>query len=87
MWQFRKLGEGEPERSPHEAEFFNVGDLDASAALIREAIQNSLDARLTETNRYTFESLSIQNHDREEIPIIPNCLIMLKVVNSNLTAH
>jgi hypothetical protein len=46
MWQFRKLGEGEPERSPHEAEFFNVGDLDASAALIREAIQNSLDARL-----------------------------------------
>jgi len=46
MWKFRALGEGEPERSPHEAEFFNVGDLDASAALVRESIQNSLDARL-----------------------------------------
>lgn len=46
MWKFRELEEGEPERSPHEAEFFNVGDLDASAALVREAIQNSLDAKL-----------------------------------------
>ena len=46
MWKFRELGEGEPERSPHEAEFFNVGDLDASASLVREAIQNSLDAKL-----------------------------------------
>ncbi len=46
MWNFRKLGEGEPERSPHEAEFFNVGDLDWSAAVVRESIQNSLDAKL-----------------------------------------
>lgn len=50
MWKFRKLGEGEPERSPHEAEFFNVGDLDASASLVRESIQNSLDARLNFEN-------------------------------------
>jgi hypothetical protein len=46
MWKFRELGEGEPERSPHEAEFFNVDDLDASASLVRESIQNSLDAKL-----------------------------------------
>lgn len=50
MWKFRALGEGEPERSPHEAEFFNIGDLDASASLVRESIQNSLDARLNSHN-------------------------------------
>lgn len=50
MWKFRMLGEGEPERSPHEAEFFNVGDLDASASLVRESIQNSLDAKLNSHN-------------------------------------
>jgi len=50
MWRFRALGEGEPERSPHEAEFFNVGDLDPSSALVRESIQNSLDAKLNSHN-------------------------------------
>jgi hypothetical protein len=51
MWNFHKLGEGEPERSPHEAEFFNVGDLDWSAAVVRESIQNSLDAKLPSSDK------------------------------------
>ncbi|MDP2920632.1 MAG: hypothetical protein Q8O43_10510 [Dehalococcoidia bacterium] len=46
MWKFRKLTEGELERSPHEAEFFNVGDIDKATSVVREVIQNSLDARL-----------------------------------------
>ena len=46
MWKFRPLTEGELERSPHEAEFFNVGDIDKAASLTREIIQNSLDARM-----------------------------------------
>lgn len=45
MWYFSKLPEGEPERDPRESEFFNVGDLDPSASLVREIIQNSLDAK------------------------------------------
>jgi len=48
MWKFRKLTEGELERHPRETEFFNVGEIDKSAALVREIIQNSLDARLSE---------------------------------------
>ena len=58
MWQFRKLSEGELERNPHEAEFFNVGGIDKSDALVREIIQNSLDAKLPGTSsilvRFTF---------------------------------
>ncbi len=58
MWKFRELREGQPERSPHEAEFFNVGDLDPSASIVREVIQNSLDAKLPESDsirvRFTF---------------------------------
>lgn len=44
MWKFELLTPGQPERDPHEAEFFNVGRLNYASALIREAIQNSLDA-------------------------------------------
>lgn len=47
MWLFKKLTEGDLERNPHEAEFFNVGDIDKSASLVREVIQNSLDAKLS----------------------------------------
>lgn len=46
MWQVRKLTNGELERSPHEAEFFNIGDSDKAVSLVREVIQNSLDAIL-----------------------------------------
>jgi hypothetical protein len=43
MWKFRELQDAEPERDPHEAEFFKLTH--ASEAVIREFIQNSLDAR------------------------------------------
>jgi len=45
MWKFRTLTEGELERSPHEEEFFNVGDIDKATSVVREVIQNSLDAK------------------------------------------
>ena len=61
MWVFRELTKGQPERAPHEAEFFNVGDLDPSASLVREVIQNSLDAKITEKDsisvRFTFDTI------------------------------
>ena len=60
MWRFKKLEPGDPERRPREAEFFNVGDNDVAASLVREAIQNSLDARLSEKEpvrvRFAFSS-------------------------------
>lgn len=42
MWRFRELADGEPERDPHEAEFFRLTEL--AEAVVREVIQNSLDA-------------------------------------------
>ncbi|MFW6025739.1 MAG: hypothetical protein ACOCRX_05290 [Candidatus Woesearchaeota archaeon] len=44
MWRFKEVDSLEPERDPHEAEFFNTGNLDPSNSLVRESIQNSLDA-------------------------------------------
>lgn len=45
MWQFKELKDDEPERNPRDPEFF--GGLEASDKLVRENIQNALDARLT----------------------------------------
>ncbi|HON09094.1 MAG TPA: hypothetical protein PLW02_13440, partial [Verrucomicrobiota bacterium] len=45
MWKFRKLEKGSPIIDPHEFEFFK--SIDLPAAVTREAIQNSLDAKLT----------------------------------------
>lgn len=43
MWRFRDLKPGEPERNPHEAEFFRLTNV--TEAIVREFIQNSLDAK------------------------------------------
>ena len=43
FWDFPKLNAGVPERKPHEAEFFTFGN--SAEVIVREAIQNSLDAR------------------------------------------
>ena len=52
-WKFGKLGKLEAERDPHETEFFKLSD--NSQALVREVIQNSLDARRgSETVRVRF---------------------------------
>lgn len=49
MWRFRKLLPGTPERDPHEAEFFRLKY--ASEAIVREFIQNSLDAKSVNSNK------------------------------------
>ena len=83
MWKFRKLTEGELERHPHEAEFFNVGDIDKSASLVREVIQNSLDAKLpVQANvrvRFTFgkhEKTDDDNHYSTLISHIESCVLL-----------
>jgi hypothetical protein len=43
MWKFKQLVSGEPERDPRESEFFHITNL--SEAIVREVIQNSLDAK------------------------------------------
>lgn len=43
MWRFNKLDPGEPERDPHEIEFFHTNEI--AESVVREAIQNSLDAK------------------------------------------
>lgn len=49
IWRFRRMQPGEMNIDPIEAEFFSTEALDSLAdALVREAIQNSLDARLPE---------------------------------------
>jgi len=65
MWHFAPIPLGEPERDPREAEFFNTGDLDAATALVRESIQNSLDARLhgDKPIKVRFSFKQVQNPD------------------------
>lgn len=90
MWKFRKLTEGELERDPHEAEFFNVGDIDPAASLIREIIQNSLDAMQSGTNsirvRFTFGKHAKSDDDPYYgglIPHIESCELLPRVYSTN----
>jgi len=83
MWQIRKLTGGELERDPHEAEFFNIGDNDKAVSLLREVIQNSLDAKLPAYSsvlvRFTFTEHAKSNDDifyRELIPHIESCALL-----------
>jgi hypothetical protein len=46
MWRFREIGPGEIIREPHEQEFFK--DVTSLEAVVREAVQNSLDASLSD---------------------------------------
>ncbi len=47
MWHFRKMSRGEINQDPTQEDFFNTDHLDNfSDALVREAIQNSLDAKI-----------------------------------------
>jgi len=64
MWKFREIGEGEPERFPRESEFFIAGDLDITSSLVRETIQNSLDARRETPVRVRFSFIS---HNMSEV--------------------
>ena len=44
MWKFLDIPSGRAERDPHDIEFFNL--IDASSSLVREVVQNSIDATL-----------------------------------------
>src|SRR5690606_34398430 len=58
MWQFKTLQIGDPERDPHEVEFFNLAGI--AEVIVREFIQNSLDAKCDPCSiiRITFEKTS-----------------------------
>jgi hypothetical protein len=58
MWRFKTLSIGEPERDPHEVEFFNLTGI--AEVVVREFIQNSLDAKCDDCSivRITFEKTS-----------------------------
>jgi hypothetical protein len=58
MWRFKTLSIGEPERDPHEVEFFNLTGI--AEVVVREFIQNSLDAKCDVSSivRITFEKTS-----------------------------
>jgi len=74
MWKFRILADGEPERHPHESEFFK--DMDVAASLVREAIQNALDARNVEGQsvcvRFIFGDHPIKSNDAYYEDLIPH---------------
>jgi len=75
-WNFREIGEGEPERQPRESEFFIGGDLDIAGSLVRETIQNSLDARqkIPVRVRFSFVSRNISG----DMPLYGNLLDHLR---------
>lgn len=59
MWYFKTIERGTPERNPREAEFFRLTS--PSEAVVREFIQNSLDARKNQRTikvRISFQSVS-----------------------------
>lgn len=64
MWKFKEIEPGIPERNPHEAEFFRLTD--PVSAVIREFIQNALDARAPDTNEVHVR-VCIGTEDSEEL--------------------
>ncbi|MBL7086717.1 MAG: hypothetical protein ISS28_06435 [Candidatus Cloacimonetes bacterium] len=64
MWKFKQIEIGDPERDPHEAEFFNRLS-DYNEAIVREVIQNSLDAKL-EPNEIVKVVFKISNVERSK---------------------
>ncbi len=58
-WRFRQIGADEVEQEPTQREQFNNDDVTLATALVREAIQNSLDARRANAKVQVRISLSI----------------------------
>lgn len=58
---FRRLGDGEMDRPPTQRDQFNNDDVELVDALVRESLQNSLDAAAEETVRVRF-SLHAPDH-------------------------
>ena len=61
-WRFREMARGEPNVDPEQAAFFALNSIDTVAdALVRESIQNSLDASTDGAVRVRFA--------REDVPL------------------
>ena len=60
-WHFRELSQGEPERDPRESEFFRLTS--PAEAVVREFIQNALDAKRSDkvTIRFTLGHIDKNN--------------------------
>ena len=80
MWHFRRMARGEMNQDPVQDDYFNTAALDSySDALIRESIQNSLDAKTKNTNdpvrvRITFPSDSDLPAAEDAAPYFKNLM-------------
>ena len=87
-WKFRTKAEGEIKEDPIQERFFTTSDVgDLTNALIRESIQNSLDARINKTNgpaevRFYLSSNGLLPD--KYYPIISNLINHLKSENSGI---
>jgi hypothetical protein len=74
MWKFKELETGMPERDPRETEFFRLPG--PSEVLVREIIQNSLDAKRNDEPwsqvRFTFGSVKRREIDQYLDGLIPH---------------
>jgi hypothetical protein len=84
MWRFKTLSVGDPERDPHEPEFFNLTGI--SEVIVREFIQNTLDAKCEPCSiiRITFETTS-KTKAKKYFDSIENHLTATKFYPSELT--
>jgi hypothetical protein len=78
-WHFDELRPRELERSPHEGEFFH--NTNAYEALVREVVQNSLDAKTSSTCRVRFTFGHVKKTTAEKyladlIPHLKSCLYL-----------
>jgi hypothetical protein len=64
---FRQLGDGEMDRPPTQRDQFNNDDVDLVDALVRESLQNSLDAAAGDTVRVRFSLHRQENAGREAL--------------------
>lgn len=71
MWHFRQMGRAEMNTDPTEGDFFNVDVLENMAdALVRETIQNSLDARRTDETSPVEVRFRLQSASADAEPAI-----------------
>lgn len=68
IWRFRRMRRDEPDIDPVQEEFFATEELeDLNGALVREAVQNSLDARDGDTPVEVMFSFGQQDDSRNAI--------------------
>ncbi len=88
-WRFRKQYPGEININPIQGEFFRTDSLESIAdALVREAIQNSLDAALsnsTVTVKFTFDITPDKNISEKRKELLSSLWSHLKAPGTGLT--